>query len=103
VLPELTKPHSTKICSVQIAVTFQLSPVLSHRPNFLVSFATLLEMAPSQPAIYRLKAKTQSYDWGKLGDVSKVAEYAKASGTEIDASKPYAEVSLSSAKLTVSR
>jgi mannose-6-phosphate isomerase len=43
-------------------------------------------------AIYRLQSKTQSYDWGKLGDVSKAATYAKASGTSIDTSKPYAEL-----------
>ncbi|KAI7888186.1 phosphomannose isomerase type I [Mucor mucedo] len=42
-------------------------------------------------AIYRLQCKTQSYDWGKLGDVSKAATYAKASGTPIDNSVPYAE------------
>ncbi|KAI8070579.1 phosphomannose isomerase type I [Gilbertella persicaria] len=43
-------------------------------------------------AIYRLQCKTQSYDWGKLGDVSKVAAYAQASGTTIDTTKPYAEL-----------
>lgn len=42
-------------------------------------------------AIYRLQCKTQSYDWGKLGDVSKAATYAKASGASIDSSVPYAE------------
>ncbi|RCH84325.1 Mannose-6-phosphate isomerase, partial [Rhizopus stolonifer] len=35
---------------------------------------------------------TQSYDWGKLGDVSKVATYAKASGLDTDNSTPYAEL-----------
>lgn len=50
-------------------------------------------MSSAQPAIYRLKAQTQPYDWGKLGDISKVAEYARASGSEIDSSKPYAEAS----------
>ncbi|KAI7905135.1 phosphomannose isomerase type I [Cokeromyces recurvatus] len=43
-------------------------------------------------AIYRLQCKTQSYDWGKLGDVSKVAAYAKASGTDVNNEKPYAEL-----------
>ncbi|GAA5796239.1 hypothetical protein HPULCUR_001609 [Helicostylum pulchrum] len=42
-------------------------------------------------AIYRLQCKTQSYDWGKLGDVSKAATYAKASGTTVDNATPYAE------------
>lgn len=42
-------------------------------------------------AIYRLQCKTQSYDWGKLGDVSKAATYAKASGVSVDNSVPYAE------------
>lgn len=45
-----------------------------------------------QPAVYRLEAKTQSYDWGKLGDVSKVAHYAKQSGVDVDPAKPYAEL-----------
>jgi hypothetical protein len=56
---------------------------------FFIFFA----MSSAQPAIYRLKAQTQPYDWGKLGDISKVAEYARASGSEIDSSKPYAEAS----------
>lgn len=43
-------------------------------------------------SIYRLQGKTQSYDWGKLGDVSLVASYAKASGVTIDTDKPYAEL-----------
>ncbi|KAI9256960.1 mannose-6-phosphate isomerase [Sporodiniella umbellata] len=43
-------------------------------------------------SIYRLQCKTQSYDWGKLGDVSKVASYAKASGLTTDANTPYAEL-----------
>ncbi|GAA5815451.1 hypothetical protein MFLAVUS_008961 [Mucor flavus] len=42
-------------------------------------------------AIYRLQCNTQSYDWGKLGDVSKAATYAKASGTTVDNATPYAE------------
>jgi mannose-6-phosphate isomerase len=49
-------------------------------------------MNPSAPAIYRLQCKTQSYDWGKLGNVSKVASYAKASGTSVDDTVPYAEL-----------
>ncbi|KAI8578121.1 hypothetical protein K450DRAFT_249132 [Umbelopsis ramanniana AG] len=49
-------------------------------------------MSSAEPAIYRLKAQTQSYDWGKLGDVSKVAEFARASGTTTDSSTPYAEL-----------
>lgn len=43
-------------------------------------------------SIYRIQAKTQSYDWGKLGDVSKVAQFAQKSGTQVDPSKPYAEL-----------
>lgn len=43
-------------------------------------------------SIYRLQCKTQSYDWGKLGNVSKVATYAKASGTSVDDATPYAEL-----------
>ncbi|KAI9488533.1 phosphomannose isomerase type I [Zychaea mexicana] len=46
----------------------------------------------TQPAVYRLQAKTQSYDWGKLGNVSKVARYAQQSGDAVDPSKPYAEL-----------
>ncbi|OAD72854.1 hypothetical protein PHYBLDRAFT_155542 [Phycomyces blakesleeanus NRRL 1555(-)] len=46
---------------------------------------------PPSP-IYRLKCKTQSYDWGKLGDVSKVAKFAEKSGTIVDPSLPYAEL-----------
>ncbi|KAG2223875.1 hypothetical protein INT45_012748 [Circinella minor] len=46
----------------------------------------------TQTAVLRLQAKTQSYDWGKLGDVSKVARYAQQSGESIDPSKPYAEL-----------
>lgn len=49
-------------------------------------------MTITMNAVYRLQCKTQSYDWGKLGDISKVATYAKASGTSIDPSKPYAEL-----------
>ncbi|KAG0943307.1 hypothetical protein G6F30_005319 [Rhizopus arrhizus] len=43
-------------------------------------------------SIYRLQFETQSYDWGKLGDISKVADYAKASGVAIDNTVPYAEL-----------
>ncbi|KAJ3313842.1 Mannose-6-phosphate isomerase [Boothiomyces sp. JEL0838] len=35
---------------------------------------------------------TQSYDWGKLGDVSQVAKLASANGLVPDISKPYAEL-----------
>lgn len=42
--------------------------------------------------VYRLEAKTQSYDWGKLGNESKVALYATQSGVEVDPTKPYAEL-----------
>ncbi|KAJ3321540.1 Mannose-6-phosphate isomerase [Boothiomyces sp. JEL0866] len=35
---------------------------------------------------------TQSYDWGKLGDVSQVAKLASANGLVPDTSKPYAEL-----------
>jgi mannose-6-phosphate isomerase len=43
-------------------------------------------------AIYRLQGKTMTYHWGMPGDISKVAAYAKASGTDIDTSLPYAEL-----------
>ena len=46
----------------------------------------------TQTAVFRLQCKTQSYDWGKLGDVSKVARYAQQSGEPIYSSKPYAEL-----------
>ncbi|KAG0168981.1 Mannose-6-phosphate isomerase [Apophysomyces sp. BC1034] len=44
------------------------------------------------PTIYRLQCNTQSYDWGKLGDVSKVAHYASQSGATTDPTVPYAEL-----------
>ncbi|KAI8369467.1 phosphomannose isomerase type I [Radiomyces spectabilis] len=46
----------------------------------------------STTPVYRLQCKTQCYDWGRLGDVSKVAKYAQKSGTTIDPSSPYAEL-----------
>ena len=51
-------------------------------------------------SLFRLKASTQQYDWGKLGDVdeSLVARFAKgAIGQEyvVDGNKRYAEVCLS--------
>lgn len=46
----------------------------------------------AQPAIFRLQCNTQSYDWGKLGNESKVAQFASQTGTEIDSTKPYAEL-----------
>lgn len=59
---------------------------------FHTYYTVMTTTTATQPAIYRLQAKTQSYDWGKLGDVSKVAQYAKTSGVEIDTSRPYAEL-----------
>src|ERR1700758_1757008 len=64
------------------------------RGRFCPTYFFLLDMTTSTPAIYQLNAKTQSYDWGKLGDVSKVAEYARASGADTDPSEPYAEVGI---------
>ena len=43
--------------------------------------------------LLRLSCKTQSYDWGKLGLSSKVAELAnKGSDLEVVESQPFAEV-----------
>ncbi|KAJ3097489.1 Mannose-6-phosphate isomerase [Phlyctochytrium planicorne] len=44
--------------------------------------------------MYRLNYTTQSYDWGKLGDTSKVAEFAASSDAAFkpDLAKPYAEL-----------
>lgn len=51
----------------------------------------------------RIEGKTQSYDWGKLGASSKVAELASdGSSLEISAYKPYAEVILNAFLLTSS-
>ncbi|KAI8100092.1 phosphomannose isomerase type I [Halteromyces radiatus] len=46
----------------------------------------------SQTGIYRLQCQTQSYDWGKLGSESKVAQFASKSGITVDPTKPYAEL-----------
>lgn len=43
-------------------------------------------------AIYLLHGKTMNYHWDMPSDVSKVAAYAKASGTDIGTSLPYAEL-----------
>ena len=43
-------------------------------------------------AIYRLHGKTMNYHWDMPSNVSKVAVYAKASGTDIGTSLPYAEL-----------
>ncbi|CAO3630733.1 unnamed protein product [Cunninghamella echinulata] len=39
----------------------------------------------AQPAIFRLQCNTQSYDWGKLGNESKVAQFASQSALSIQA------------------
>lgn len=46
------------------------------------------------PPVFQIIAGTQSYDWGKLGRSSKVAQFASKSvpNFEIDENKPYAEV-----------
>lgn len=43
---------------------------------------------------FLLQAYTQSYDWGKLGNTSKVAQYAQVTtpGFHLDDNKPYAEL-----------
>lgn len=44
-------------------------------------------------SIFQLIAGTQSYDWGKIGLDSKVAQYAQCSPDfKLDESKPYAEL-----------
>ena len=45
-------------------------------------------------ASFLLQAFTQSYDWGKLGDSSKVAQYARVADPNfrLDEKQPYAEV-----------
>ncbi|CAG8519765.1 4748_t:CDS:2 [Ambispora leptoticha] len=44
--------------------------------------------------VYQLKCAVQNYDWGKLGEESKVAQFAARTpdGFKIDNSKPYAEL-----------
>ncbi|KAG0005521.1 Mannose-6-phosphate isomerase [Entomortierella chlamydospora] len=50
-------------------------------------------MTASQPAVFRLDCKAQSYDWGKIGSSSKVAKFASSSPSfTIDDSRPYAEL-----------
>lgn len=47
-------------------------------------------MAPLKPL--RLKCSVQNYDWGRIGEESKVSKlFALNSQSEIDPSKPYAE------------
>ncbi|KAI9094397.1 mannose-6-phosphate isomerase [Phlyctochytrium arcticum] len=44
-------------------------------------------------SIHRLECPTQSYDWGKVGNESKVAQLAQSSpGVHIESQKPYAEL-----------
>ena len=50
----------------------------------------------STTAVFKIIPTTQSYDWGKLGLTSKVAQFASQSqipGFKIDERSPYAEVS----------
>jgi hypothetical protein len=51
-------------------------------------------MADGTPSsVFRLQSYSQSYEWGKLGSQSKVAQYAKATlGDSFSEEKPYAEV-----------
>jgi mannose-6-phosphate isomerase len=47
--------------------------------------------------VFKLKPTVQTYDWGKIGRESKVAQLAqagKAAGFTMDEGKPYAEVCL---------
>lgn len=49
----------------------------------------------STPPVFAIVPTTQSYDWGKIGSDSKVAQLAassKVSGFTLDDKKPYAEV-----------
>ena len=58
---------------------------------------------PSVSPVFALKPTIQSYDWGKRGSDSKVAQLASASslsGFNLDESAPYAEVSIDSAPRT---
>ena len=59
---------------------------------------------PSVSPVFALKPTIQSYDWGKRGSDSKVAQLASASslsGFNLDESAPYAEVSINSARTTI--
>ncbi|KAG0212986.1 Mannose-6-phosphate isomerase [Mortierella sp. GBA30] len=50
-------------------------------------------MNSEQPSIFRLDCQAQSYDWGKVGSSSKVAQFAASSpGFIIDETRPYAEL-----------
>jgi hypothetical protein len=52
---------------------------------------------PSVPPVFALVPTTQSYDWGKTGSDSKVAQLASASslsGFKLDEKTRYAEVSI---------
>jgi mannose-6-phosphate isomerase len=49
----------------------------------------------STEPVFKITPAVQSYDWGKLGSSSKVAQIAAAgsvSGFKLDTTKPYAEV-----------
>jgi hypothetical protein len=53
----------------------------------------------SVPPVFALTPTTQSYDWGKTGSDSKVAQFAIASpvsGFKLDEKAQYAEVSIES-------
>ncbi|KAG8889078.1 Mannose-6-phosphate isomerase [Tulasnella sp. 332] len=44
-------------------------------------------------SVFQLIAGAQSYDWGKIGSISPVGQYAQCSpGFQLDESKPYAEL-----------
>ena len=44
-------------------------------------------------SVFKLIPGVQSYDWGKIGEDSVVAQYASvSSGFSLDQEKPYAEV-----------
>ncbi|MBW0498845.1 hypothetical protein O181_038560 [Austropuccinia psidii MF-1] len=50
-------------------------------------------MAGSIPSVFQLIPQVQSYDWGKIGSQSKVAQFASHSKDfSLDESKPYAEL-----------
>lgn len=52
-------------------------------------------MNSETPPIFKIIPTTQNYDWGKVGQSSKVALFAWASkipGFTVDESLPYAEV-----------
>ncbi|GJJ73476.1 mannose-6-phosphate isomerase [Entomortierella parvispora] len=50
-------------------------------------------MTTSQAPIFRLDCKAQSYDWGKVGSESSVAQFAASSPSfVVDENRPYAEL-----------